>query len=152
MTIRRTGLFHVLAVRLKVGKRARSEKRDMKRLRFESGFWWYRLPHGGENLVISGLMREVGYNATWLAERLGLGERTFQRIVNDSLGVSPGVWLRSERAVDARHRLAAGCSVKQLANIYGFKHQGDFSADFRRLHGINPTEHQKLARSRRRLD
>lgn len=71
LTIRRTGLFHVLAIRLKVGKRARSEKRDMKRLRFESGFWWYRLPHGGENLVISGLMREVGYNATWLADRQG---------------------------------------------------------------------------------
>lgn len=107
---------------------------------FADGLWWFR-PRGTEKTSeISSLMRSARYDAEALAIALCLGRRSFHRTVKDSLGLPPGIWLRQERAVVIRHQLRAGHLVKQLAADYGFKHPGDFSAEFKHWHGVNPSE------------
>lgn len=85
-------------------------------------------------------MRESAYNSSAIAESLGVGERSFRRVVKESLGIPPGIWLRQERAVAAGYRLREGCSVKQLAAEFGFRHQWDFSVEFRRWYEMNPAD------------
>lgn len=111
-----------------------------KRLWFQDGFWWYRPSPGEECSEISSLIREVKFKPAGLAEKLNLGERTFRRIVSTSLGIPPGAWLRQLRAVAARHRLREGGSVKQIATELGFRHQGDFCVEFKRLHEASPAD------------
>jgi AraC-like DNA-binding protein len=95
---------------------------------------------------ITGKMRDCLFQAAELAKSLGLGERTFHRVVIQSLGIPPGRWLRMERAAAAMVRLRAGCKVKELAEEFGFRHQGDFSAEFKRWHGVLPSEYQAKVR------
>ena len=83
-------------------------------------------------------MRIHGFRRDSIARSLGLGERSFHRLIKDSLGIPPGIWLRRERAMFARYRLRSGSSVKELAFEYGFKHPGDFTAEFKRWHGVSP--------------
>lgn len=111
----------------------------MRSLCFADGLWWYR-PYGVERpREISSLMRSTRYNAEALARALRLGDRTFRRMVKESFGVSPGFWLRRERAVAIRHQLREGVRIKQLSTHYGFKNPSDFSAEFKRWYGITPS-------------
>ena len=111
-----------------------------KRLWFQDGFWWYCPSHGANRSEISSLIREVKFSPAGLAEKLHLGERTFRRIVTASLGIPPGNWLRQQRAVAARYRLREGGSVKEIATELGFRHQGDFSVEFKRWHEASPAD------------
>ncbi len=121
---------------------ARTKQTDpspVRALWFADGRWWFR-PHGTEQASeISSLMRSTRYDAEALANALRLGERTFRRMVKESFGVSPGFWLRRERAVAIRHQLREGVRIKQLSSHYGFKNPSDFSAEFRRWYGISPS-------------
>ena len=119
--------------------KSRNTPSAVKRLWFEEGFWRYFCPHTGETRLISAIMREVRFDADGLTDALGLGNRSFHRLVKDSLGISPGVWLRGERAVEMRQLLRAGWSIKKLSAHYGFKHQTDFCVEFKRWHEVPPS-------------
>ena len=108
------------------------------RIRFYNGYWRYSCPVRKSEFEISGLMRKHGYQRDLLARTLGLSGRSFHRLVKDSLGITPGTWLRQERAVAARYRLRGGASVKELAFEFGFKHPGDFTKEFKYWHGASP--------------
>lgn len=113
---------------------------------FENG-WWYRKPDFSlVNLTV--LMRRLHYNLAECSKALGLHRRTFERLVNSSLGLTPGIWLRQERAVMSRYRLREGCSIKELAFELGFAHPGEFAAEFKRWHGVNPTKFQQITASK----
>lgn len=128
-----------------------TDPHDRKPLWFDRGFWWYSCPHKDTTVEISSLMRRESYNVIALARSLGLARRSFERIVSDSLGIPPGMWLRHERAVAARYRLLEGGSVKEVATELGFRHQGDFSNEFKRWHGVNPTDFHKDEKRRASL-
>ena len=108
------------------------------RIWFANGFWWYHHPTRAMAVEISSLMRRNGFRRGRIARSLGLSERSFHRLIKESLDMPPGIWLRGERAVSARYRLRGGASVKELAFEYGFKHPGDFSDEFKRWHGAPP--------------
>lgn len=107
---------------------------------FDDGRWRYRCQVTGEFREISTLMRDLGFNAVALAGELGVGERSFRRMIKDSLGIPPGKWLRQQRILEAVRRLREGCSVKMLASELGFRHQGDFCVEFKRWYGVSPSE------------
>ncbi len=111
---------------------------QQRRLWFANGFWWYSCPSRKLDYEISSLIRKHGFRSDRIASSLGLSERSFHRLINDSLGISPGIWLRQERAVASRYRLRGGASVKELAFEYGFKHPGDFTNEFKLWHGVAP--------------
>lgn len=108
------------------------------RIWFANGYWWYSCPVRKSEFEITGLMRKHGYQRDLLARSLGLSGRTFHRVIKDSLGITPGIWLRQERAVAARYRLRCGVSVKELACEFGFKHPGDFTNEFKHWYGVTP--------------
>lgn len=97
-------------------------------------------------------MRGTRYDAEALALALRLGDRTFRRMVKKSFGVSPGAWLRRERAVAFRHQLMEGARIKQLSSYYGFKNPCDFSAEFKRWYQVSPSIFVAEARDRAKLD
>jgi AraC-like DNA-binding protein len=119
-----------------------------KRLRFENGIWWYRCKFRAVEVEISSVIRSCRFKVPAVAKALGLEVRTFERVVVDSLGISPGKWLRFERIVVAQHRLNDGCSIKAVSIELGFRHQGDFGKEFKLLLGVNPTDYQRDVKRR----
>jgi AraC-like DNA-binding protein len=117
-----------------------------RRIWFSEGHWWYSSEATAGAVCITEKMRSCGFQGAALAKALGLGERTFHRVVIESLGIPPGRWLRMERAAAAMVRLRTGCPVKELADEFGFRHQGDFAAEFKRWHGVLPSEYQAQVR------
>jgi AraC-like DNA-binding protein len=114
------------------------QQNQQRRLWFRDGFWWYSCPVRATDYKISSLIRNHGFRRDRIARSLGLSERSFHRLIKDSLDVSPGIWLRRERAVSALYRLRDGSSVKQLAFEFGFKHPGDFTNEFKHWYGVTP--------------
>ena len=108
------------------------------RVWFADGFWWYRCPARERDFEISSLMRKHGFRRDRIARSFGLSERSFHRLIKESLDITPGIWLRRERAVSARYRLRSGSSVKELAFEFGFKHPGDFTNEFKYWYGVTP--------------
>lgn len=70
-----------------------------RRLWFADGFWWSSSPVGGTDCEISSLMREQCFRPDLLAAALGMGTRSFHRMVKEALDLSPGIWLRWERGL-----------------------------------------------------
>jgi AraC-like DNA-binding protein len=114
----------------------------LARLWFAEGFWWFRCPHDGLVYEISLLMRELRYDARALARALGMSDRSLDRLVRDELGPSVGAWLRSLRAVEFRFRVREGEPVHKLAADYHFKHQTDFTVEFKRYYNVSPRRYQ----------
>jgi AraC-like DNA-binding protein len=119
-----------------------------RNLWFEDGFWWYACPSKRAVTRISGLIRDELFDIEAIAGRLGVSRRGFERLVNNSLGISPGMWLRPERAVWAAFRIREGYSISEISEQLGFKHQGDFCAEFKRWHQILPSQYRQVARKR----
>lgn len=120
-----------------------------RKLWFADGFWYYRMDRRSDPVNITPLIRETLFQAAPLARRLGVGERTFHRLVKDSLGIPPGSWLRWERAVSARYRIKEGWSVKRLACEFGFSTPGDFTDEFKRWYEMSPMAYKSIVRYER---
>lgn len=74
-----------------------------------------------------------------LAERVGLTERTLQRITRERLGLTPKWLIQRRRLHDAVSRLKAGTvSLAELALELGYTDQAHFTRDFRRATGTTP--------------
>lgn len=117
-------------------------------IRFDKGFWWYLEANQPTATNLTCIIRESSFHASLIARNLGIGERTFHRLVKDSLGISPGVWLRWERAVFSGYRIKEGCPVKLLALELGFANPGDFAVEFKRWHGTSPSQFASSSRPR----
>ncbi|RAR65900.1 AraC family transcriptional regulator [Paraburkholderia unamae] len=77
-----------------------------------------------------------------LCEQLHVSRRTLQYCFQDVLGMAPATYLRALRLNGARRDLcgrAAG-SVQDVAAAWGFWHLSQFSADYRRMFGMRPSE------------
>jgi AraC-like DNA-binding protein len=79
-----------------------------------------------------------------VARRLGVSERTLQRLCAEHLGVSPGWVLRRGRLHAAAERLiqAAGSGREALADVaveFGYADQAHLARDFRRVLGAPPS-------------
>ena len=80
-----------------------------------------------------------GYDAQRISGHLGVTRRSLQRWFSTHMASTPGVWLAEQRLQDARRLLAASNSVKEVAYSLGFKHHSQFSRDFRRRFGHQPS-------------
>jgi AraC-like DNA-binding protein len=118
------------------------------RLWFQGGKWWFSRPGDEPPCDISRMIRDKRYRIDPICRYLGVGRRTFERVVSDSLGIAPGLWLRRQRAVAARHRLREGASVKQLAVELGFGNASRFSDEFKRWYGVSPSGFQREEHAR----
>lgn len=74
-----------------------------------------------------------------VATEVTLGLSQFVRLFRSQVGVTPRKYFE-ERRCDAARRMLLHSSlpIKQLAGEFGFAHHTDFTAWFRRIHGVSP--------------
>lgn len=87
-----------------------------------------------------------------LCEQLHVSRRTLQYCFQDVAGLAPAAYLRALRLNGARRDLAEAAqaaphafSVQDIATAWGFWHFSQFSADYRRLFGVRPSDTLKHA-------
>lgn len=80
----------------------------------------------------------AGYQASRMAEGLGVTPRLLQTFFRERFGLTPHEWmlrLRMQRAVEL---LTSFQSVKAVSSELGYKQVSHFSREFKRLYGVSP--------------
>ena len=121
------------------------------RLFFADGVWHFRRRAPDRLVSITAMMRECCFDACRLRALLGMGEKSFYRLVTECLNVTPNYWLRSERMVHARALLREGGIIKQVATATGFPHKSSFEREFRSWYGVTPAEFRRREATKRLL-
>jgi AraC-like DNA-binding protein len=80
------------------------------------------------------------YSPKQLASRCKTSLRQLERYFNRTLAISPKKWLNQIRQQRAKELIQAGCFVKQVAAHLDYKQATHFSREFKRHHGVTPTE------------
>ena len=111
-----------------------------RRIVFENGFWWFCDERDGRKENMRLYLQSCGWTVSDLCESLGIPERTFRRIVEESLGISAKRWLRELRAVKACHLLLDLPAVDDVARELGFSHVAGFSREFSKIIGQSPSK------------
>lgn len=106
---------------------------------FASGYWWFSDPFLMRMIRLNPLFEKARWRVDALCRLLGLGQRTFTRCVQVSLGINCKLWLQTERMVIACHLLREGSKISHVANRMGFRHASDFALEFRKLVGVSPS-------------
>ncbi|MBK9088169.1 MAG: helix-turn-helix domain-containing protein [Holophagales bacterium] len=78
-----------------------------------------------------------------LSEALGIPERTLRHVFAEQYGEGPTRLLRSRRLCQVHRALLdapVGAHVAEIAENFGFRHLGQFAADYRELFGELPSE------------
>jgi len=96
-----------------------------------SGSWWFVDQARAESILLNTIIQESNWRVAPVCLRLGIEVRTFQRIVESCLGISPKRWLRGIRIIAACQQLIAGEKVEATAKDLGFRHHSDFTAEFK---------------------
>jgi len=87
-----------------------------------------------------GLAEEAGYNVKKLAERCGVSRRQLERFFPQATGKTPQQWLNYLRQQKAFELIASGQSVKAVSIRLRYKQASHFSREFKRFHGVPPSE------------
>jgi AraC-like DNA-binding protein len=80
------------------------------------------------------------YNATRLADALGVSGRHLRRLFMRELRCPPRTWLREERLQTARRLLRRASTVQEVAQELSFRNASQFCRDFRARFGQTPSE------------
>ena len=79
-----------------------------------------------------------------LCRELGVSERTLHYAFQEVRGLSPMAYFKASRLNAVRQELKAAASgtttVREIAQRWGFRHTGEFAADYRRLFGELPSQ------------
>ncbi|MEO8616439.1 MAG: AraC family transcriptional regulator [Luteolibacter sp.] len=122
--------------------------RKRQRIYFSGGYWWLSDPERDRNFRLDPEIAQCGWNVSRLCENLGLGKRTFSRMVDEGLGVSSKRWLREIRITAACHLLREECKIEVVAQALGFRHLSDFTREFKKMVGVSPSRYMKAELSR----
>lgn len=87
-----------------------------------------------------------GFDARRISKHFGVSIRHLQRWFAADMASTPRVWLSEQRLQLARQLLATASSVKEVAFSLGFKQASQFSRDYKRRFGHQPSA--ELARER----
>lgn len=83
------------------------------------------------------------WSSTQAAGMVGMSERTLNRHFQQQTGLSYSEWVRRARLLEALVRLAQGQSVLRVALDLGYGSHSAFTAMFRRVMGISPSDYFK---------
>ena len=86
------------------------------------------------------MAEEAGYNAKQLAKRCGVSLRQLERFFPKATGKTPQQWLNYLRQQKAFELLTSGQSVKEVSIRLSYKQSSHFSREFKRFHGVPPSE------------
>ena len=122
--------------------------RKRQRILFFNGWWWLFDPEQDRNVRLDPKIAECGWNVGRLCRSLGIGKRTFSRMVEEGLGITGKRWLREIRIVTACHLLREGDKIEAVAQALGFRHVSDFTREFKKLVGVPPSSYMRAEHSR----
>jgi AraC-like DNA-binding protein/quercetin dioxygenase-like cupin family protein len=91
-----------------------------------------------------------GATTTTWAKRIGVGERTLNRLLVQETGLSFGRWRQQLHIILALQRLSRGASVQSVASELGYESASSFVTMFRKALGTSPARYmaQRLESSR----
>lgn len=78
------------------------------------------------------LASQAHFRVSLLAEVCGVTERQLRRYFQLRFGSSPHAWMMAKRLEQVQSHLAEGWLVKEVAFEAGFKHQSNFTRQFKR--------------------
>jgi AraC-like DNA-binding protein len=84
--------------------------------------------------------RNIGAEIPEIAARLGLSPKTLSRKFKRETGLSPDLWRRQARLLDAIAHLREGRSITEVAHAAGYNSSASFAAAFKRCFGMTPSE------------
>ncbi len=119
-----------------------------RRILCEWGFWWYVDPPVSRIIPLDPLLVSTGWRVENLARELNLGRRTLARVIENSIGIPPKQWMRTHRAITARHLLREGRMVGVVAGRCGFLDHSAFSREFKSVMGVTPERCREIELSR----
>ena len=90
--------------------------------------------------VVRAMTGACAYNATRLADALGVSGRHLRRLFMRELRCPPRTWLREERLQTARQLLRSAATVQEVAQALSFRNASQFCRDFRARFGQTPSE------------
>ena len=96
------------------------------------------------------LAEAARYNAKRLAVECGVSLRQLERFLPRITGQTPQRWLNEVRQRKAIELILSGQSIKEVSYHLGYKQSSHFSRDFKRFHGVAPSEMLGTDRSLRR--
>jgi AraC-like DNA-binding protein len=92
---------------------------------------------------------ECGYNASKLAETLGVTVRLVEMFFQERFGAGPHDWMVSVRMTHAAGLLRTGMPLKSVSAKVRYKQLSHFSREFKGFFGMPPSRYV-FAESRRR--
>jgi YesN/AraC family two-component response regulator len=95
--------------------------------------------------IFSEVMSDSRYNLSWMAEKVNLSERQFNRRLKQLTGLTPNNYLRELRLQRAKDLLLDGTygSVKEVGFAVGFSSTKYFSNLFQERFGVLPSVYQR---------
>lgn len=79
-----------------------------------------------------------GYRVRQLSQELGRSESYIHRVFLRDIGLSPGMWLREQRLLEATRLLRSGKDVATVAAELGFADPGGLRREFLAFRGKAP--------------
>ncbi len=123
-------------------------RRTHHRILFADGFWWLVYPDQDSSFRLDQTFDKCNWKIGHLCDFLGIGQRTFSRMVEEDLGINAKLWLRQIRIVAATHLLREECKICSIASDLGFNYPSDFDREFKKLVGVSPTHYRQCEHSR----
>ena len=80
------------------------------------------------------------YKVRLLAKLNQVSVSQLERFFSDTLGQSPFDWMNRLRQLQGMALLNQGWSVKRTAYELGYRQRSHFSREFKRFHGISPSQ------------
>ena len=112
--------------------------------------WWaaQRDPVAGDALRLMHAEPATAWTVTTLADRIGVSRSTLAKRFTDLVGEPPLTYLTRWRMTLAADRLVEhqAATVADVARTVGYNDAFGFSAAFKRVRGVNPTEFRRTAR------
>jgi AraC-like DNA-binding protein len=105
--------------------------------------WGISEAFSGEKGSLEMLAYRMGYHVGEICNVLGCSQRHLYAVFMRDIGISPKVWLESERMVVARRKLKGGASIRQVSDSLGYSTVVAFTRRFERIYGMPPGRYVK---------
>jgi transcriptional regulator GlxA family with amidase domain len=85
------------------------------------------------------LAQQAKWSAVTLAKLCDVSKDTLRRHLHHHMGKTTKAWLNEQRRQQAIELLSAGFSIKETAACLGYKHQTNFTRNYKAFYGACPS-------------